>query len=314
MNGKGSSGETLLGGRERFPFQSSANGGQRLAGSLFSRADHVGRLREIIPQKWSDVWLDDDVGMAAPFDVGVLLDDGEGTAEHVGEGARFFDRAGFEMDGDDQLGSKEQGAFDWNKGREKTINEHTAFEFDGNKQAGISARSAQRRTDGAAAIIDRQAHVDIGGGDGERGVQVFEEFCGREAREKNFETIVGGETEPGGGPPAEVGELGFRGDPLHVVESGAGAIGCTDQSAHTGAGNDVNGNAFLAQNAEDANVSDTASESAGKCEADARTFPCGLRCAVGSRRVLVILPGHTPSILGCAGATKRAFDREGAIL
>lgn len=210
----------------------------------------------------------------------MFLDDGERAAENVGEGARLAVRAGLEVDGDDEFGAEEESAFDGNKGGEEAVDESAALEFYGNEQAGISAGSAQGRAKQTAVVVDGQAEIDIGGGDGERLLQLFKGFCWRKTSEEFFEAIVGGETEPGGGPAAEVSELDFVGGEFHGFERSSGTIGRTDESADAGAGDDVDGDACFAKDAENTDVGDAAGETASERNADTRTRGAAGRAAI----------------------------------
>ena len=51
----------------------------------------------------------------------------------------------------------------------------------GTKRPGISAGRAERRADRAARVVDGDAGVDVGGGDGERRLEFLECFERREA-------------------------------------------------------------------------------------------------------------------------------------
>ena len=114
----------------------------------------------------------------------MFLDDGEGTAEDIGKGARFVDRACFQVNGDHKFRAEEKQAFDGHERSEKAVDERATFIFHGNEQTGISARSAQRRAERATVVVDGQAKIDVGGGDGERFLQFFEAFDGSKASDE----------------------------------------------------------------------------------------------------------------------------------
>ena len=63
-----------------FPAQRSANLGQGVERGNFASSNHVGRLGEVVPHKLFYVWLDDDVRLSAPGQVGMALHDVERTA------------------------------------------------------------------------------------------------------------------------------------------------------------------------------------------------------------------------------------------
>ena len=195
---------------------------------------------------------------------------------------------GFEINGDDDVGAEERDAFHWNRGSEKSVHQGAVFKLNRHEETGIGAGAAQRRGQRAAGVINGDAGVDVGGGDGQGSYEVFEIFCGREAGEIFFEALIGGEAEPGRGPAAEIGEAGVRADALHFFERRAGTIGGADQRADAGAGDSVNVNALVAQNPQHADVRDAAGEAAGQSQADfgAREVWRFAAAAVGGTRFL----------------------------
>ena len=149
-----------------FAVEQSADLREGGAGGGFAGYDHFVGLGEVVPDEGLYVGFDDDVGLGAPGKIGVTLNDVEGAAENVREGARFFEITGFEINGDDHVGAEEEGAFYRDRGGEKAVNEGAAFELDRHEETGIGAGSAHRRADKSAGIIDGNAGADIGGGNG----------------------------------------------------------------------------------------------------------------------------------------------------
>ena len=112
--------------------------------------------REIVPDEGLHVGLDDDVGLRAPGEIGVALDDRERAADHVGGGARGGEAAGFEVDGDGDVGAEQAGAFDGDGRGEEAVDEGAAFELNGNEQPRIGAGAAKRRADAVRACSRRR--------------------------------------------------------------------------------------------------------------------------------------------------------------
>jgi len=72
----------------------------------------------------------------------MLLDNGEGATEDVGEGARFTGRTRFQVNSDDQFGAKQERALDGHERGQEPIDEHAPLMFHRDEQTGISTRSA----------------------------------------------------------------------------------------------------------------------------------------------------------------------------
>jgi len=147
-------------------------------------------------------------------------------------------------------------------------------------------------------VVNGQAEVDIGGGDGERLLQILETLNGCEALDELFEAIVGGEAEPGRGPATEIGELGFVGDALHHFERRASAVGCSDESTDAGASHDVDGDGRFAQDSQDADVGNASGETAGEGDSNAGALgsPWSATVSEGTKDVL----GNTEKVLRVA--------------
>jgi hypothetical protein len=103
---------------------------------------------------------------------------------------------------------------------------------------------------------------------------------------------------------------------LHIFQRGAGTVGRANQSADTGAGHGVDGNSFVPENAEHADMRNASGKTAGQSQANARAPSGNARIAVRTEGnpVVLVLRSHTLSILRCWRVTKRPFDREDAIL
>jgi hypothetical protein len=272
------------------------NVGQSGLGGDFSGGDQIISAREIVPDERLNVGLDNDVGLRAPGQVGVALDDGERSADNVGGGAGRGEAAGFEVNGNGDVGAEQAGTFDWDGGCQEAIDEGATFELDGDEESRVSAGTAQRRAERAARVVDGDTGVDVGGGDGEGRGELLEGFERSEALEIALEAKIVGEAEPGGRPAAEVSEGGERGDALHVVERDACAVDGADQRTDASAGDAIDGDAGVSESANHADVGDAAGEASGECEADARAISAGARLVASQRLDAVV--GVAQPLLG----------------
>src|SRR5208282_1038901 len=113
-------------------------------------------------------------------------------------------------------------------------------------------------------VVDRDSRGDIGRGDRKGDGHLLEGLHVREARQKFFQALIGGETEPRRSPAAKIGETGGSSDGLHFVKRRTCAIGRADQGADTRTGDYVNRNARFAQHTQNADVRYAACESSGE--------------------------------------------------
>src|SRR4029077_441328 len=115
-------------------------------GSLADGDEIVG-TGKVIPNEWLDVWFDDDIGLLAPGDVTVALDDIERPADDVRYGAGIFQVSRFQINRDDDVRAEQQCAFHRNGRSEKAINESASFKLDGHEEPRVGAGAAQRWSD-----------------------------------------------------------------------------------------------------------------------------------------------------------------------
>src|SRR5258708_3460009 len=95
------------------PAQQRANFRKRRQGRRLARSDHIWRLAEIVPHERFYVRFDNEVRLRAPREVTMPLDDVEGAAEDVREGARLFAVARFQVYGDNHIRADKQYALNW---------------------------------------------------------------------------------------------------------------------------------------------------------------------------------------------------------
>ena len=255
-------------------FQDVGNRGQ--CGG-FSGGDEFIGAGEVVPDEGLYVGFNDDVGLRAPSEVGMVLDDGEGAADDIGGGAGRGEAAGFEIDTDGDVGAEQAGTFNGDGSGEEAVDEGATFELDRDEEAGIGAGAAQGWSNRAAGVIDGDAGVNVGGGDGEGRGEFLECSDRSEALEVALEAKIVGQAEPGRRPAAEVGKGSERGDALHVVERDAGAIDGADERANAGAGDAIDGHAGVEQRADNADVGDAAGEASGEGKSNAGAVTVGAR-------------------------------------
>src|SRR5437879_3455014 len=149
-----------LGGRVAlFAAQSRADLRQGRKCSGFTGGDHFRRLGEIVPHKGLYVWLDDDVGLRAPREIGVALENVERAAENVCECTRLLQGARLEIHGDNNVGAEEQSALQGHGSGEKSIDQSSSIVLDRHEQPWISARSANHGRKWAMRVIHGDAGV-----------------------------------------------------------------------------------------------------------------------------------------------------------
>src|SRR6516164_277253 len=93
-------GKRLFVRRSLFALDGCADRGEGLQSGFMTGANHFGSLCEVVPDKGSHVWLNNHIGVLAPLEVGMFLDDVERTAQNIREGPGIFDHAGLEVNGD----------------------------------------------------------------------------------------------------------------------------------------------------------------------------------------------------------------------
>lgn len=123
----------LVGVEDGFAFEGGADGRQGLERGFFAGADEFAGFGKIIPEEWSYVWFDDDIGFLAPFKIGVFLDNGKGTAENICKGAGLVDRARFQVNSNHKFRAEQERAFDGHERREESVDERAPFIFHGNE-------------------------------------------------------------------------------------------------------------------------------------------------------------------------------------
>src|SRR5258706_5608798 len=103
------------GGRSAFlAFETRLDFGQRgIHGSFANRDEFVG-AGEVVPHERLHVGLDDYVGLLAPRDFPMPLDNSEGTADDVRHRAWIFQTSCFKINRNDDIRAKQQSAFDGN--------------------------------------------------------------------------------------------------------------------------------------------------------------------------------------------------------
>ena len=118
--------------------------------------------------------------------------------------------------------------------------------------------------------MNRFAGDNIGGHDAERNFHLSEISRGCEFVEKMLEALVGRHAHARKRPAAEIAESRFGALALHFVERRSAGIGGGDQRANAGAGDDIDGDLVLFQDAKHADVRNAAREAAAEREADFR--------------------------------------------
>ena len=93
----------LGGGVAFFPAEGCANLRQRGQRRGLARCNHFGGLGEIVPNERFHVWLDDDVCLRAPCQIGVTLHNRERPAQNIRERARLFEVARLKIYGDNNV-------------------------------------------------------------------------------------------------------------------------------------------------------------------------------------------------------------------
>ena len=83
--------------------QKLANLWQRGGGGGCSNSHQLVSPREVVPQKWFYVRLDDHIRLLPPGQVGVALDNREGPADHICGGSRVSRGSGFQEHRDDHI-------------------------------------------------------------------------------------------------------------------------------------------------------------------------------------------------------------------
>src|SRR5216683_2278057 len=121
-------------------------------------------------------------------------------------------------------------------------------------------------------VIHGNARVDVGCGDGQGRVQLFESRNGSETGKIFSQALVGGQAEPRRCPTAEIGKARLRANFLHFIKRCPSTETRADQCAHACACDAVDGDASFPQNAQDSDVRNAAGKSARKSQADAWTF------------------------------------------
>src|SRR5882757_10649809 len=107
--------------------QQRANLRKRRQGRRLARSDHIWRLAEIVPHERFYVRFDNEVRLRAPREVTVPLDDVEGAAEDVCEGARLFTVARFQVNGDNHIRAEKQHAFNWHRCGQKSVHQSASL-------------------------------------------------------------------------------------------------------------------------------------------------------------------------------------------
>lgn len=103
------------------PTQRRTNLRQRRMSRRFPRCHHFRRLREIIPNKRFYIRLDDYVRLRPPCQIRMTLQDVECTAENIRERPRFLKIARFQINGDDDIRTKQQSALYWHGRRQESV-------------------------------------------------------------------------------------------------------------------------------------------------------------------------------------------------
>ncbi len=103
---------------------------------------------------------------------------------------------------------------------------------------------------------------------------------GGELAQEVLESLVGGHAHARERPAAEIVKLGFGALTLHFVERASAGVGGGDKRAHAGAGDEVDWDFVLFEDAQDADMRDAAREAASERDAHFRT---GTLPGVGER-------------------------------
>src|SRR5271166_2172797 len=155
-------------------------------------------------------------------------------------------------------------------------------------------------------VVHRQTQINVGGGNGEWFLQLLETLRRSHTLDELFEAVVGGETQPGRSPAAEIGEFSFMSDAFHGFERSARTVGGSDEGADACAGDNVNGDARFLEHAENANVRDAASKTSSQRETYTGALGAHRSAAIGEGaeqffghaqkilRFAVLLIGHNP--------------------
>src|ERR1017187_10533567 len=89
------------------------------------------------------------------------------------------------------------------------------------------------------------AGVEVGCGDAQWITKLFEGFHFQDAVEEPHNAIIRGEAVAGNRPAGEGSKAAGVRDFFQLFERESAAVGCTDQRAHAGAGDEADWNAFF---------------------------------------------------------------------
>ena len=140
--------------------------------------------------------------------------------------------------------------------------------FNGQEKTGVSARSSKRGADLSLGEMDGLARKQVGGNDSQRNFHLGESSRGSETMEEIIEALVGSHAHARKRPASKITEASQTSLASHFVEGCSAGIGGGDQSANAGAGDEINGNLVLFQDAQYANVGDAPRESAAQRDSD----------------------------------------------